>query len=62
MPDRIKHGLRHCSEDGCKGCEYEEDCNMTDGFSVLAYDALEYIGYLEAEIDALRKQGESEKK
>ena len=35
---------------------------MTDGFSVLAYDALEYIGYLEAEIDALRKQGESEKK
>lgn len=47
-PDEIKKGLRHCSEDGCKGCPYKEDCDMADGFSVLAYDALAYIKQLEA--------------
>lgn len=47
-PDEIKKGLQHCSEDGCKGCNYEEDCNMADGFGVLAYDALAYINDLEA--------------
>lgn len=46
-PDEIKKGLRHCSEDGCKGCPYKEDCDMADGFSVLAYDALAYIQQLE---------------
>ena len=46
-PDEIKKGLRHCSEYGCKGCPYKEDCDMADGFSVLAYDALAYIQQLE---------------
>lgn len=46
-PDEIKKGLEHCSEDGCKGCNYEDDCNMADGFSVLAADALAYIQQLE---------------
>ena len=46
-PEEIKEGLEHCSEDGCKGCNYEEDCNMADGFSVLAFDALAYIQQLE---------------
>lgn len=46
-PDEIKKGLRHCSEDGCKGCNYKSDCDMADGFSVLAYDALAYIQQLE---------------
>lgn len=52
MIDKIKKGLEHCSEDGCKRCPYEEDCNMADGFSVLAYDALAYIQQLERERDA----------
>ena len=47
-PDEIKQGLQHCSEDCCKGCNYEEDCNMADGFSVLACDAFAYIEHLEA--------------
>lgn len=51
-PSEIKKGLRHCSEDGCKGCNYKSDCDMADGFSVLAYDALAYIQQLEAELDA----------
>lgn len=46
--DEIKKGLLHCSEDGCKGCNYAEDCDMTDGFSVLASDALRYIRDMEA--------------
>lgn len=46
--DKIKKGLEHCSEDDCKGCCYEHDCNMADGFSVLAYDALACIEQLEA--------------
>lgn len=57
-PDEIKRGLQHCSEDGCKGCDYEEDCYMADGFSVLAWDALAYIKRLEAEKEALQKHGE----
>lgn len=48
-PDVIKKGLEHCSEDGCKKCPYEDDCNMADGFSVLAADALALIQQLEAE-------------
>lgn len=50
-PEEIKKGLRHCSEDGCKSCNYEDDCNMADGFSVLAFDALAYIQQLEEGID-----------
>ena len=46
-PDEIKRGLECCSEDGCKECPYEQDCNMADGFSVLAADALTYIQQLE---------------
>ena len=52
-PEDIKTGLLHCSEDGCKGCNYKDDCDMTDGFSVLAFDALVYIFELEREHDAL---------
>lgn len=48
-PEEIKKGLECCSEDGCKGCNYEEDCYMADGFSALAYDALAYIRQLEAQ-------------
>ena len=47
--DEIKDGLEHCAEDGCKKCPYEDDCNMADGFSVLAADALAYIQQLEAD-------------
>ena len=54
-PDEIKKGLRHCSEDGCKGCPYKEDCDMADGFSVLAYDALAYIQQLDDHIRDLTK-------
>lgn len=49
-PEIIKDGLNHCSEDGCKGCPYVEDCNMADGFSELAKDALTYIRMLETEL------------
>jgi len=38
--DEIKKGLRHCSEDGCKGCPYEDDCHLSDGGSELARDVL----------------------
>lgn len=48
--DQIKHGLRHCSEDGCKGCPYAADCDSTDGFSTLAGDALTYIRRLEHQL------------
>ena len=51
--EEIKKGLECCSDDGCKGCPFEEDCNMADGFSVLAYDALEYIRQLEDTIDQI---------
>lgn len=54
-PDEIKKGLRHCSEDGCKGCNYKSDCDMADGFSVLAFDALAYIQQLEDHIRDLTK-------
>lgn len=51
MADREKvlSGLEHCSEDGCKGCPYEQDCTMCDGFSVLAKDALELLKGKESE-------------
>ena len=55
-PDEIKKGLNHCSEDGCKQCPYKYDCDMADGFSVLAGDALAYIHQLERERDAAVKQ------
>ena len=55
-PDEIKKGLNHCSEDGCKQCPYKYDCDMADGFSVLAGDALAYIRQLERERDAAVKQ------
>lgn len=54
-PSEIKKGLRHCSEDGCKGCNYKSDCDMVDGFSVLAYDALAYIQQLDDHIRDLTK-------
>jgi hypothetical protein len=47
-PDEIKKGLRHCSEDGCKHCPYEDDCHLSDGGSELAADAHDYIVQLEA--------------
>lgn len=45
MPNREKviSGLTHCSEDGCKGCPYEDDCKTIDRFSLLARDALELL-------------------
>ena len=52
-PDEIKKGLNHCSEDGCKQCPYKYDCDMADGFSVLAGDALAYIHRLEHHISEL---------
>lgn len=61
-PEEIKKGLEHCSEDGCKGCNYEDDCNMADGFSVLAYDALAYIKQLEEENNALKQAARDAKK
>ena len=51
-PDEIKNELNHCSEDGCKQCPYKYDCDMADGFSVLAGDAIAYIHQLERERDA----------
>ena len=51
-PDEIKKGLNHCFEDGCKQCPYKYDCDMADGFSVLAGDAFAYIHQLERERDA----------
>ena len=55
-PDEIKNGLNHCSEDGHKQCPYNYDCNMADGFSVLAYDANAYIQQLENHIDELTEK------
>ena len=45
MTDRKKviDGLWHCTEYGCKGCPYEHDCKMTDGFNRLAKDAAEML-------------------
>ena len=60
MIDKIKKGLEHCSEDGCKRCPYEEDCNMADGFSVLAYDALAYIQQLEAAVPKRKMDAKEE--
>ena len=55
-PDEIKNGLNHCSEDGCKQCPYNYDCNMADGFSALAYDANAYIHLLENHINELTER------
>ena len=55
-PDEIKKGLNHCSEDGCKQCPYKYDCDMADGFSVLAGDALAYIQQLENHIGELTEK------
>ena len=49
-PEEIKKGLNHCSEDGCKQCPYKDDCDMADGFSVLAGDANAYIQQLEEQV------------
>lgn len=57
-PEEIKQGLKHCAEDGCKGCNYEYECNMADGFSTLAYDALAYIQQLEATLPQPPEEGE----
>lgn len=60
MPDheKVVLGLEHCSEDGCKGCPYEQDCKMCDGFSVLAKDALELINYQDQHIEAFLRDQE----
>lgn len=58
-PREIKRGLRHCSEDGCKECNYEEDCYMADGFSVLAFDALSCIQQLENKVQLLEARNDS---
>ena len=55
-PDEIKNRLNHCSEDGHKQCPYNYDCNMADGFSVLAYDANAYIQQLENHIGELTEK------
>ena len=55
-PEEIKKGLNHCSEDGCKQCPYKYDCDMADGFSVLAGDALAYIQQLEHQIGELTEK------
>ena len=55
-PDEIKNGLNHCSEDGRKQCPYDYDCDMADGFSVLAYDANAYIHLLENHINELTEK------
>lgn len=52
-PEDIKKGLRHCSEDGCKHCPYEDDCHLSDGGSELAADALAYIVQLERKLRAV---------
>jgi hypothetical protein len=59
MPDmeKVIKGLEHCSEDGCKGCPYEQDCKMCDGFSDLAKDALELLKEWENEIQIASTQG-----
>lgn len=52
-PEEIKQGLASCAginEGNCKKCNYREECTLADGFSVLAYDALEYIKELEAKL------------
>ena len=58
-PDKIKNGLDHCAHapDGlCKGCPYNDDCYIEDGFSVIAHDALEYIHSLENHISELTEK------
>lgn len=57
-PDVIKKGLNHCSEDGCKQCPYKDDCDMADGFSVLAGEANAYIQQLENHIGELTEKVE----
>lgn len=52
-PEEVKSGLASCAgiaEGDCKKCNYREECSLSDGFSVLAYDALEYIKKLEAKL------------
>lgn len=56
--DKVISGLEHCSEDGCKGCPYEQDCKMCDGFSLLAKDALELIYYQDQHIEAFLRDQE----
>lgn len=50
MPDRDKviKGLEHCSEDGCNGCPYDQECELEDGFTALARDAVELLKEQEA--------------
>ena len=55
-PDEIKKGLECCSEDGCKKCPYWEDCNMADGFSELAGDALAFIQQLQDDLQLEKKR------
>lgn len=57
-PDKLKDGLQHCAEDGCKGCPYEADCFMFDGFSSIANDAYAYIAQLEKQIPKWSKADE----
>lgn len=58
-PNKIKNGLDHCAHapDGlCKGCPYNDDCYIADGFSVIAHDALECIHSLENHISELTEK------
>ena len=41
--EKVIKGLLCCSKDDCRGCPYASDCALTDGFSVLAGDALELL-------------------
>lgn len=51
LPEKIKAGFHHCSEAGCKGCPYEDDCHLADGGSELARDGLAYVRQLENQLE-----------
>ena len=53
--DKVISGLEHCSEDRCKGCPYDPDCTIYNGFSDLAKDALDLINYQHEHIEAFLK-------
>lgn len=52
--EKVIKGLEHCAGDGCKGCQYYEDCEMEDGFTALARDALALLKAQSEELDRLK--------
>jgi hypothetical protein len=57
--ERVIKGLEHCSEDGCKDCPYETDCNYI-GFTDLAKDALELLKEQEPRVMTLEDVKQAE--